>query len=66
MGVRGGHRKVVMILVHKKHTSDKKAEQARFRRRVKLLAAWTAFLTALAAVVTALAELIHSLVKLLP
>ncbi|WP_165953436.1 hypothetical protein [Deinococcus sp. S9] len=56
----------MMILVHKKHTSDKKAEQARFRRRVKLLAAWTAFLTALAAVVTALAELIHSLVKLLP
>lgn len=65
MGVRGGHRKVVMFLVHKKHTSDKKARQAKFKRRMKNLAIWTAFLLAFAELVNALAELIQLLVKLL-
>lgn len=55
-----------MLLAHKKHTSDKKARQSRFRRRMKHLAIWTAFLIAFAELVNALAELIQILVKLLP
>ncbi|GMA13974.1 cell division septal protein FtsQ [Deinococcus metallilatus] len=55
-----------MLLVHKKRTKNRKARQAKFRRSVKLLAAWTGFVTALVALVTALAELIHTLGKLLP
>ncbi|GAA5514609.1 hypothetical protein Dcar01_03365 [Deinococcus carri] len=58
--------RLVMLLTHKKRTKNRKAEQAKFQRRMKSLAAWTAFATALAALVTALAELIHTLVKLLP
>ncbi len=66
-GKRAGvTKKVVISLDHKKHTRDSKTEQARFQRRMKVLATWTALLAALAALVTALAELIHSLVKLLP
>lgn len=55
-----------MFLVHKKHTSDKKARQAKFKRRMKNLAIWTAFMLAFTELVNALAELIHTLVKLLP
>lgn len=57
---------MVMLLAHKKHTSDQKARQSRFRRRMKNLAIWTAFLIAFTELVNALAELIQILVKLLP
>lgn len=58
--------RLVMLLIHKKHTTAKKAEQAKFQRRMTLLTTWTAFVTALAALVKVLAELIQTLVKLLP
>lgn len=57
--------KVVMLLRHKKHTSDQKAEQARFQRRMKILAGWTALITAITVLIRVLAELIPILVKLL-
>lgn len=58
-------KKVVMLLNHKKHTSDQKAGQAKFQRRMKTLAAWTALITAITALIRVLAELIPILVKLL-
>lgn len=58
--------RLVMLLAHKKHTSDEKAKQSRFQRRMKNLAIWTAFLLASSELVNALAELIQLLVKLLP
>ena len=57
---------MVMLLAHKKHTSERRSDQAKFQRRMKVLATVTALLTALAALIHALAELIPTLVKLLP
>ena len=53
-----------MLLNHKKHTSPKGHEQAKFKRRMKYFAAWTALLLALAGLVSALAELTRILAKL--
>jgi hypothetical protein len=51
----------VMLLLHKKHTRNRKQSQAKMQRQAKALSVWIELAAKLAVLINALAELIHKI-----